>query len=234
MEHTISKRLRAIVNQVQYRSVADIGTDHGYIPLALARLMKIDKAAACDINKGPLARAAKNIDEAGLSHIIETRLGSGLSPVRHGEFETAVIAGMGGMLIRDILSAEPTCAKSFRQLVLQPQRDIPTLRRFLHSQGYGIVDEALVMEDGIFYFILDCRPWAEKPYDDAGYAFGQILIDEKDHVLRDYIQTEYNKIDKVLSQLNDICNKSRRKGTRERYEALLRQKKLCEDVLAWL
>ena len=95
----ISKRLQAVAGLVTRRSMADIGTDHGYVPLYLYEQRKIDRALACDLNKGPLEKAKENIAAMGAGGAIETRLGSGLLPVHTGEVESAVIAGMGGMLI---------------------------------------------------------------------------------------------------------------------------------------
>src|SRR5699024_8275793 len=92
----ISKRLRTVAELVSGRTVADIGTDHGYVPLYLYEQGKIEKALACDINRGPLEKAKENIASAKAERVVEARLGSGLTPVRIGEVESAVIAGMGG------------------------------------------------------------------------------------------------------------------------------------------
>ena len=93
----ISKRLRTVASLVRCETMADIGTDHGYVPLYLYEQGKIKKALACDLNPGPLEKARENIQKMGAGQVIETRLGSGLTPVAPGEVECAVIAGMGGM-----------------------------------------------------------------------------------------------------------------------------------------
>ena len=98
----ITPRLQKIIDLVDGKIIADIGTDHAYIPIRLASTKRIEKAIATDKNKGPLEIAKNNIAKYELSDIIETRLGEGLEPVQSGECELVIIAGMGGKLIGDI------------------------------------------------------------------------------------------------------------------------------------
>ena len=100
----ISKRLRTVASFVtEGNSIADIGTDHAYVPIFLAKEGKITKALAMDIKKGPLERAKTHIQKQGLSDMIEVRLSDGLSAFQKGEAETIIISGMGGALIQKIL-----------------------------------------------------------------------------------------------------------------------------------
>ena len=93
----ITPRLKAIINNVTCPKIADIGTDHAYIPIFLTEKNLADKIIATDINEGPLNVARENIDKKGLN--IETRLGGGLSVITAGEIDEIIIAGMGGILI---------------------------------------------------------------------------------------------------------------------------------------
>ena len=96
----ISKRLRTVASFVtEGNSIADIGTDHAYVPIFLAKEGKITKALAMDIKKGPLERAKTHIQKQGLSDMIEVRLSDGLSAFQKGEAETIIISGMGGALL---------------------------------------------------------------------------------------------------------------------------------------
>ena len=149
----ISKRLRTVAELVSGRTVADIGTDHGYVPLYLYEQGKIEKALACDINRGPLEKAKENIASAKAERVVEARLGSGLTPVRIGEVESAVIAGMGGMLICRILADSPQVVQSLRELILSPQHDQETVRRYVAQIGFAITEEKLVKEDEKYYHI---------------------------------------------------------------------------------
>ena len=106
----LSKRLEMVAGLVTQERIADIGTDHGYVPIYLYKQGRIKKAYACDVRKGPLEKCRKNIALYGAEDVIETRLGSGLTPLRPGEAETAIMAGMGGMLIVHILQDSPEVA----------------------------------------------------------------------------------------------------------------------------
>jgi len=125
----ISKRLQKVAALVSYPTVADIGTDHGYVPIYLHKMGKVKKALACDVRKGPLEKAKENILLFQAQDDIETRLGSGLVPINPGEVETGVIAGMGGMLTVRILKDSPEVVASLKELILAPQHDVDEVRR---------------------------------------------------------------------------------------------------------
>ena len=137
----LSKRLEMVAGLVTQERIADIGTDHGYVPIYLYKQGRIKKAYACDVRKGPLEKCKKNIALYGAEDVIETRLGSGLTPLRPGEAETAIMAGMGGMLIVHILQDSPEVAASLTELVLSPQRDFGAVRKYLHQIGFAIREE---------------------------------------------------------------------------------------------
>jgi len=99
----ITPRLQAIINLVTAKTIADVGTDHAFIPIRLAQDKKIKKAVATDKNRGPIEIARGNVLKYGLSKIIELRQGAGLCPIEPGECEQIIIAGMGGALIADII-----------------------------------------------------------------------------------------------------------------------------------
>ena len=147
----LSKRLRAVAGLVPDGAVlADVGTDHAYIPIALVEEEKIPHALAMDINQGPLMRAEENIREHRLEEKIEIRLSDGLEKMKTGEADTILIAGMGGLLTVRILRAGKEALKG-STLVLQPQSDLPSVRGWLKGEGYTITAEDLVLEDGKYY-----------------------------------------------------------------------------------
>lgn len=149
----LTPRLNLIKNQVQGNSVADIGTDHGFVPIELVKSGKCTKAIATDINKGPAAIAKANIKKEGLS--IDVRVGGGLSTLQKGEVEEIIIAGMGGKLISDILSAHMDIAKSAR-LILQPMNGQYELRKFLTENGFFVEHEDLALEGFKVYNVIVC------------------------------------------------------------------------------
>lgn len=133
--------------------VADIGTDHGYIPLWLLINGRCSDVILADVNQGPLDRAAANAavylehDGAGAAEL-DMRLGSGIEVLENGEADTAIIAGMGGILIRDILSHDIAKTRSLKKLILQPRNNSDELRRWICSDlnDFTIVNERVVKE----------------------------------------------------------------------------------------
>ncbi|MCI9174803.1 MAG: SAM-dependent methyltransferase [Lachnospiraceae bacterium] len=148
----LSKRLQAAADLVgECSTAADVGTDHGYIPVYLVAQGKAERAIAMDIREGPLGRAREHIRQYGLERKIETRLSDGCLALRPGEADVIVIAGMGGALMQRILRMGEDTAKAAGKLVLQPQSEIPAFREFVLRQGYQITAEDMVLEDGKYY-----------------------------------------------------------------------------------
>ncbi|MBQ5746487.1 MAG: SAM-dependent methyltransferase [Clostridia bacterium] len=153
-EKELSRRLHAAFLLVREgKRVADIGTDHGYLPIALVKLGKAESAFASDIGKGPLERAEENIKKAGLEEKIKTVLtdGAAFFDSLADEF---IIAGMGGELIFDIISRAPFLKNEDIHLVLQPMTKIPVLRKSLAKEGFRIDEEKLVFEDDRVYTLM--------------------------------------------------------------------------------
>jgi tRNA (adenine22-N1)-methyltransferase len=131
--------------------LADVGTDHGYVPIYLVQQHRIPKAIALDINVGPLERAREHIALHQLEDSIETRLSDGVEALQAGEAESILISGMGGGLVIHILTEGETVCKTAKELILQPQSEQARVREFLELEGYAIRQEEMVLEDGKFY-----------------------------------------------------------------------------------
>ena len=199
----ISRRLQAVADLVSYPIVADIGTDHGYVPLYLYENGKTEKAFACDLNKQPLEKAKQNIKDKCAEHVIETRLGSGLLPIAPKEAQTAVIAGMGGMLVLRILQEGKQTVDSLQELILSPQHDIDKVRKYVHTIGFAIKQEIMVKEDGKYYHILQCQKGAEQYQTETAYQYGEKLLQAKDALLWEQLEIEqkqYETVQKTLQQ----------------------------------
>ena len=158
----ITARLQAIMDMVDTSSVADIGTDHAYIPIKLAQENRINKAVASDKNNGPIEIARGNVKKYGLEKIIELRCADGLSAIEAGETDTIIIAGMGGNLIGDILERDLNKAKKSK-LILQPMNAQYELRKRLLQMGFKIIRENLAKEGFKIYNII----MAEEGFDDS-------------------------------------------------------------------
>ena len=131
--------------------LADVGTDHGYIPIVLVQEGRIPSALAMDVNQGPLKRAEEHIKEYQLDSYIHIRLSDGVQNLQPGEADSVLIAGMGGALVIKILQEGKEVLKTVKELILQPQSEISKVRKYLHKQGLVIIDEDMVEEDGKFY-----------------------------------------------------------------------------------
>lgn len=148
----LSERLKLCADMVSPQSkIADIGTDHAYIPIWLALNSIITSALACDIRSGPLENASKNIEKYSLSNVIDTRLSDGLLNVRENEVNEIIIAGMGGNIISNILSSCTWKNKKDKIFILQPMKYEERLRDFLAKNGYIIEKENATICSGKVY-----------------------------------------------------------------------------------
>lgn len=217
----LSERLQAVAGLVtEGASVADIGTDHGYIPIFLIRQGIARKAVALDINEGPLERARSHIRAQGLEGKIQTRLSDGLENVRPGEADTMIAAGMGGPLVIRILSEGQTAAESMDDFILQPQSEIQKVRRYLNEQGYRIQTEDMVCEGGKYYPVMKAVHGEAEDYDEWQYLYGKRLLEARHPVLCRYLHREIGLKQRILSGLKE---QGKAEGVRERCLELRRE-----------
>lgn len=147
--------------------LADVGTDHAYLPAALILAGKIPSAIAADLRQGPLARAKATVRGAGLEGRVAFRLCDGLSGIRPEEVDAVVIAGMGGETIAAILAVAPWVRERDVPLVLQPMSSMPDLRVWLQRNGYRIITERLCREGDTLYTALSVRAGMMAPLSPA-------------------------------------------------------------------
>ncbi len=200
----LSKRLRAVAELVTSgRRVADIGTDHAYVPIWLVLNGRIPSAIAMDVNEGPLQRAREHIREYGLEEKIGTRRSDGLKELNVQEADSMIAAGMGGALIMQILSDCPETVASLKECVLQPQSEIGKVRRFLIENGFSIECEDMVYEDGKYYPMMRAVPGKKEhvPYTEEEYEYGRFLLKEKNPVLNAFLKREIRIRKNILESL---------------------------------
>ena len=183
MNYDLSLRLQTCLNALApLQTVADVGTDHAYLPCVGILNGQLKKAIAADIGVGPLEAAKTTIARYNLNEKIETRLGPGLTVLNPSEVEGVVIAGMGGKLIVSILEDNISLSQSFQRLVLQPNIDANLLRAWLAAHQFEIIDEKIVLDEGKFYEIIVAKPVEELvPYSELDIEFGPILRLNKEH-----------------------------------------------------
>lgn len=151
----LSPRLKAAADMVRCgKKIADIGTDHAHLPIYLAENGICTEAVASDVRPGPIANAKINIENAGLSDRISTRLASGLDKVAPDEADDIIIAGMGGILIAELLEKAEWLKDKNKHLVLQPQSHAEVLREFLIKNGYRIEKEEICEDAGRIYCVM--------------------------------------------------------------------------------
>ncbi|MCG8541933.1 MAG: class I SAM-dependent methyltransferase [Clostridia bacterium] len=195
----LTKRLKTIADLVpQGYNVADIGTDHGYLPVYLIKNRIAKKVIAVDINEGPLENAKKTIKNYKLEDYIQTRLGSGLSPIEPGEVDIVIIAGMGGLLIRDIFLDNRNVVGTVNKFILQPMVAQDELRKWLSQNDFKITDEKLAKEGSKLYEILVVSKGEMKIQRDIYYEVGPKLIENKDPHIHEFIDGKLRKYTEIL------------------------------------
>ncbi len=205
----LSKRLTALADLVTPgHRLADIGTDHGYIPIYLCQKHVIPSAVAMDIGKGPLQQATAHIGQCGLSDMIETRLSDGLAALQPGEADTILIAGMGGGLVQKILSEGAQVLTGREELILQPQSEITQVRQYLRQCGFQITEEEMILEDGKYYPMMKVIQQKKEVSqtdtvsEQMEDAFGPILLKKRHPVLQEWLERELQTAQKVCEQLS--------------------------------
>lgn len=235
----ISKRLEAVAAMVTSGSIlADIGTDHAYIPIYLAEKGIIPGAIAMDVNRGPLEKAREHIDRFALEEKIETRLSDGLDALEPGEVGSVLIAGMGGPLTVRILRDGKSKLTGCGELILQPQSDIKMVRAYIEDTGWKIVKEEIVCEEGKYYPMMRTVPSGDKEGQQPAQEnkkmspmelrFGPLLLKERHPVLRDYLLREKRLNGRILDSLEGQTGEAALARRREVEEEL----KLTERALS--
>lgn len=208
----LSARLQAVADLVSPGCcLADIGTDHAYVPIWLILSGRIPKALAADVNQGPLLKALEHIRDNNVGDKVETRLSDGFQAIKPGEVSSAVLAGMGGGLMIRILREGACTVENLKECILQPQSEIEKVRAFLLQEGFLFLEEDMVEEDGKYYPMMKVRPprtedngrenqgalWSE-----VQLRYGKLLLEKKNSVLREFLEREIRIKKKILSRLD--------------------------------
>ena len=202
--------MKAVASMVTPGNVlADIGTDHGYVPISLVQRKKIKKAIAMDVNNGPLQRAKEHIAECQLEEYIETRLSDGVQKLGVGEVDSILIAGMGGELVMHIISDGMEVCRNAKELILQPQSELGKVRKFLRENNFEIIDEDMIIEEGKYYPMMKVVPveeialWEVLPEEviPACDMYGPFLLKNGNPSLRKYLVKQHKQLTKILKEL---------------------------------
>ena len=209
----LSKRLQAVADLVTPGLVvADIGTDHGYIPLYLLNSGKNPQAIAMDVRKGPLARAEEHLS-ALLEHgKVQIRLSDGMKELKPGEADSVVMAGMGGSLMIRILQEGREVTAQLRECILQPQSEIVKVRAFLLQEGFSVIQEDMVEEDGKYYPMMKVIPRTavagdskcQEEWTEEELHYGKRLLEKQHPVLKSFLLREEKIRRGILAELSKL------------------------------
>ena len=197
----INKRLKLVAEYVENRRLADIGSDHAYLPIFLAKNNKIDFAVAGEIVEGPHKVSIKNVQEENLVGVIDCRKAAGLDAIELSDnIEVITICGMGGKLIADILEKGKDKLINRPNLILQPNLGERFVREKLQDLGYTIIAEDIIEEDGYIYEIIVATDGHMSLTEDEK-NFGKFLSKEKNDLFIKKQKQELDKVNYILSQL---------------------------------
>lgn len=230
----LSKRMQSVADMIQpCDEVGDIGCDHAFVSIYLVEQHRAKRVIASDVRRGPIAIAKRNIEAMNLSDQIEIRMGDGLDTIVPGEVNAVVLAGMGGMLMIDILERGEEVVTRCDQLVLQPQSDIEKVRRYLAEKGYHLADEQMLIDAGKYYNLLDVRVHemvqkdeydCSKLADDWCYMYGGSLLRKKDPVLRSWL---VKRRDTTAGLINSLSGKNTENAAKRLKIVKAEQKTIC-------
>jgi len=201
--------------------IADVGCDHGYLPIYLLESGTYTRAIAMDVNEGPLCKARENIRLHNLSERIDIRLSDGVSKLNVSEADSISICGMGGNVMMHIFDCGETVLKSTPVIVIQPQSEYALLRKYLLENGYVFDDEDIVLEDGKYYFAWklhydkDVSNKPDRPagtttcdsdnavldYPDVKFCYSPFLYERGDKVYKDYLDSYYRSLNQSIQNI---------------------------------
>ncbi|MEG0291218.1 MAG: class I SAM-dependent methyltransferase [Anaerovoracaceae bacterium] len=224
----LTNRLEAIANEIENgESMADIGTDHGYLPMYLFTNKISPKVIMTDVSKGSLNKARENCKEICPDIKFDLRLGNGLKVIKNNEVDDIVIAGMGGVLISDILGKDLEKSKNFKKIIMQPRTAQGRLRYWLIKKGFAITNEKLVRE-GRFICEIITASYGEPDEAmklDAGpdsimWEMPTWLATSGDPLVREFIDNKIEREKRILTSMKN--SKSMKKEDFAAIEANIR------------
>ena len=247
----LSNRLTTVAQFVtKGNRVADIGCDHAHTSIYLVENEIAISSIAMDINKGPLERAKENICHYQYEDKITTRLSDGAKELKVGEVDTLLISGMGGLLMKKILSDSIEVVKEAKELILQPQSEIALVRKYIYELGFFIEKEAMLIEDEKYYIVIKAvradildegieitkeklvtklpvcietfqKNICKKPYEkEIFYRYGKILLEEKNPVLKQFLEYGKQSYENIIETISNQLSEKTQLRCKELKEEL--------------
>ncbi|HHY72985.1 MAG TPA: tRNA (adenine-N(1))-methyltransferase [Bacillus bacterium] len=235
-EFVLSERLKTVASEIPSGAkIADIGSDHAYLPCYAALHGLIRYAVAGEVNEGPFRSAKNQVEKLNLSDCIKVRKGNGLEVIQKGEVNVITIAGMGGPLISEILEAGKEKLTEVELLILQPNIGARSIRVWLIENGWELIKEHILEEDKKIYEVLVAKkgdplaPYHGEANREAALLLGPFLKKEKNEVFKRKWQDELSKWKKIMKQLEFVAEENRE--TVKKKLELTKKIQMVEEVL---
>ncbi|MEH6939329.1 class I SAM-dependent methyltransferase [Bacillus sp. JJ664] len=205
-EVNLSMRLKRVFDYIPKGTrLADIGSDHAYLPCYAVLNKRCTSAIVGEITEGPFNSACSTIRQSGLEGIVEARMGDGLEVLTPNEVDVITIAGMGGSLIASILEKGKEKLEGVETLVLQPNIGAHQIRSWLDQEGYSLIKEDILEEDTKIYEILVAsKSSTYKPYSDSKNKemfIGPLLMHNQNEAFKKKWDHERKNFERILIQL---------------------------------
>lgn len=229
----LSQRLEKVADFIpKGNRLADIGSDHAYLPCNVVKKGLTPFAVAGEVVEGPFQSAKRQVEVEGLTEKISVRKGNGLEVISDGEVDCITIAGMGGALIASILEEGKEKLKSVNRLILQPNISASTIRNWLLENGWELLEEEILEEDEKIYEILVAEKGdPNKPYKDIHkeLLLGPFLLAKKSAIFRKKWQGELENWQRILAKLE---NAAETEGNNQKRKELSIKTKMVEEALS--
>ena len=201
MAKRLSQRLSRIAEMVpEGVFLADVGSDHAWLPIYLVESGKVPWAMAIDNKVGPFLRLKENVDASSVGNRILCSRSDGISEITES-VDCVALCGMGGLLSCDILEAHKEKLPQIQTIVMDPHRDLLAVRKRVSALGYHLIDESMVYEDKVYYTVLLWAKGAPSlPYNEAELALGPILLHKEDAVYDAWLHSQREKLQGLLQK----------------------------------
>ncbi len=202
----LDRRLSAVAELVNNTdTLADIGSDHAYLPAYLLLNQKIKRAIVSDVNEGPLENGRNTCVSLKIDDKCDFRLGSGLDVLKENEADTITMCGMGGELMTNLLAKHVNVAVSAKYLILQPQSAYEMLREFLYDNGIGVIDERIIKDRHLYYRIILASSGEQPVKDD--FLYPSLLAERKDETYREFLLFRYGINENIIKKISSASDK---------------------------
>lgn len=221
----LSNRIRTMVSLIDEDYVADIGSDHGLLPISLIKEKRAGKVLATDISEKSLNKLKRNLSNE--SYPIDLFVSDGLEGLERPYPDLVVISGMGGRLIIDILDKDLEKSLAINKFILQANTVVDELRSYLINNGFAITDENSCLDENRFYVIISARPGRSEAYSQAHLQYGKILLEKRDKLTYKKIIKDKKRLEGILQ---DLVSKEKDES---RQEEIYGHLKLIEEALSY-